>query len=178
MAAFLSIAGGVQGAGAESAGAEVPAQGFEPWTIGLKGRCSNQAELRRRLFNSPHSGQVVGLAHPRILADDVASDIPNPPPQSSPPPPPEGASRADWHAWRHQVRDYQRAQWRQGGWYGPGWFWLGRGWFWPLMLVIAGVFFLLNNLGLLAWIRGDIFWPAVLILLGVFLLFRRAPWWR
>src|SRR5438309_11341150 len=25
----------------------VPAQGFEPWTIGLKDRCSNQAELRR-----------------------------------------------------------------------------------------------------------------------------------
>jgi hypothetical protein len=25
----------------------VPAQGFEPWTIGLKDRCSNLAELRR-----------------------------------------------------------------------------------------------------------------------------------
>jgi hypothetical protein len=25
----------------------VPAQGFEPWTIGLKDRRSNQAELRR-----------------------------------------------------------------------------------------------------------------------------------
>src|SRR5437660_10820124 len=28
----------------------VPAQGFEPWTIGLKDRCSNQAELRRRRY--------------------------------------------------------------------------------------------------------------------------------
>jgi hypothetical protein len=27
----------------------VPAQGFEPWTFGLKDRCSNQAELRRHV---------------------------------------------------------------------------------------------------------------------------------
>ena len=29
----------------------VPAQGFEPWTFGLKDRCSNQAELRRLASN-------------------------------------------------------------------------------------------------------------------------------
>jgi len=56
------------------------------------------------------------------------------------------------------------------------WSWFGRGWFWPAVLVVLGVYFLLNNLGLLAWIRGDIFWPIVLILIGVLLLFRRG--WR
>src|SRR5205807_2476768 len=29
---------------------KVPARGFEPRTIGLKDRCSNQAELRRRRY--------------------------------------------------------------------------------------------------------------------------------
>jgi hypothetical protein len=34
----------------------VPAQGFEPWTIGLKDRRSNQAELRRLNVIFPFSG--------------------------------------------------------------------------------------------------------------------------
>ena len=33
----------------------VPAQGFEPWTIGLKDRRSNQAELRRLKMIFPFS---------------------------------------------------------------------------------------------------------------------------
>lgn len=52
--------------------------------------------------------------------------------------------------------------------------WFGRGWFWGVFLVVAGGYFLLNNLGLLWWLRGDIFWPSVLILIGVALLLRRT----
>jgi hypothetical protein len=42
------------------------------------------------------------------------------------------------------------------------------------VLVVAGIYFLLNNLGLLGWIRGDIFWPLVLILAGIALLIQRS----
>jgi hypothetical protein len=43
--------------------------------------------------------------------------------------------------------------------------------FWPIVLILAGAYFLLRNLGL---IRDDIFWPLVLIGLGVWLIVRRA----
>jgi len=43
--------------------------------------------------------------------------------------------------------------------------------FWPVVLIIAGVYFLLHNLG---WIRVDIFWPLVLIAIGLYLIVRRA----
>lgn len=46
--------------------------------------------------------------------------------------------------------------------------------FWPGVIIVVGVYFLLYNLGLLWWVRGDIFWPLVLIALGVFLIVRRA----
>jgi hypothetical protein len=46
--------------------------------------------------------------------------------------------------------------------------------FWPALLVLAGVYFLLHNLGLLDWLKADIFWPLVLIALGVWLIARRA----
>ena len=46
--------------------------------------------------------------------------------------------------------------------------------FWPAVLILAGLYFLLRNLGLLDWLRGDIFWPLVLIALGVWLIARRA----
>lgn len=43
--------------------------------------------------------------------------------------------------------------------------------FWPIVLIVAGVYFLLSNLGL---IRGDLFWPLILIGIGVWLILRRA----
>lgn len=46
--------------------------------------------------------------------------------------------------------------------------------FWPAVLIVAGLYFLLYNLGFLWWLRGDIFWPIVLILIGVWLIARRA----
>ncbi len=46
--------------------------------------------------------------------------------------------------------------------------------FWPVVLVVLGVYFLLNNLGLLTWLRGDIVWPVVLIALGVWIIVRRS----
>lgn len=39
---------------------------------------------------------------------------------------------------------------------------------------MLGVLFLLNNLGLLDWLRADIFWPVVLIAVGVWLIVRRS----
>ena len=42
--------------------------------------------------------------------------------------------------------------------------WLGA------ILILLGLFFFLNRLGFLWWLRGDIFLPLVLILLGVWLL--------
>jgi len=46
--------------------------------------------------------------------------------------------------------------------------------FWPGVLIVAGLFFLLRNVGLLDWLRADLFWPIVLIALGVWLIVRRA----
>jgi hypothetical protein len=46
--------------------------------------------------------------------------------------------------------------------------------FWPVVLVLAGVYFLLRNLGFLEWIRPEVFWPIVLIVLGVWLIARRV----
>jgi len=49
-----------------------------------------------------------------------------------------------------------------------------REYFWPAVLVVLGVYFLLNNLGVLGWLRADIVWPVVLIALGVWLIVRRT----
>jgi len=49
-----------------------------------------------------------------------------------------------------------------------------REYFWPALLVVLGVYFLLNNLGWLDWLRPGIVWPVVLIALGVWLIVRRA----
>ena len=46
--------------------------------------------------------------------------------------------------------------------------------FWPVVFIVAGVYFLLSNLGWLWWLRADIFWPIVLIALGVWLILRRT----
>jgi len=48
-----------------------------------------------------------------------------------------------------------------------------REYFWPAVLVVLGVYFLLNNLNLLGWLRFDIVWPILLIVLGVWLIVRR-----
>lgn len=40
--------------------------------------------------------------------------------------------------------------------------------------MVVGGYLLLQNLGLLDWLRGDVLWPSVLIVLGVYLLVRRS----
>ena len=56
------------------------------------------------------------------------------------------------------------------------------GFAWPFILIIAGIIFLLNNLGYLPWeVWGNIWrlWPLALILIGLeVILGRRAAWWR
>lgn len=50
---------------------------------------------------------------------------------------------------------------------------------WAVILILLGVFSLIQNLGLLSWWRWDILWPLVLVGLGVWLLvwrFFRQPW--
>jgi hypothetical protein len=72
-----------------------------------------------------------------------------------------------------------RAQWPHGGWYSPwggGWFG-GWSWFWGAALVLIGGYYLLTNLGLLTWLRGDVLWPALIILLGIVILVERARGW-
>lgn len=71
-----------------------------------------------------------------------------------------------------------RAQLR--GRYGYGMWGYRSGWglFWPAALIVLGVYFLLSNLGLLWWLRGDVVWPVLLILLGVALIVGRGRWWR
>jgi hypothetical protein len=67
-----------------------------------------------------------------------------------------------------------------GGWYGP-WAWGGGWWpwFWGAALVLIGAYYLLQNLGLLSWVRGDVLWPSLLILLGVLMLINRGRnWWH
>ncbi len=46
--------------------------------------------------------------------------------------------------------------------------------FWPVLLIVAGVYFLLYNVGLLYWLRFDYVWPVALIALGGWLIYRRA----
>jgi hypothetical protein len=108
-----------------------------------------------------------------------------PPPNQPTAPPPEpgpGASRDAWRAWRHQQHDYWRAQRYGAGWYGP-WNWWGGGrwggsWFAGAALLVIGAYYLLQNLGLLNWLPGDVLWPLLLILLGLYLLVRRSRgWW-
>jgi hypothetical protein len=105
----------------------------------------------------------------------MASDLPSsqPPPPAEPPKPPgPGASRDEWREWRRQQRDH----WT-GGWYGP-WGWGGEWpWFWGAALVLIGGYYLLQNLGLLSWLKGDVLWPILIILLGVVLLLRRGRFW-
>lgn len=111
----------------------------------------------------------------------MASEPPPTQPVQPPPQPGPGASRDEWRAWRHQQHDYWRSQRRAGGWYGPGWYgpwsWWGGGWFWGGALVLVGAYYLLLNLGLLTWLRGDVLFPILLIFLGLYLLVRRNRGW-
>ena len=108
----------------------------------------------------------------------MAAEAPNsplpPPVEPSKPPGPE-ASRHEWRAWRRQQRDYMHDR-SAGRGYGP-WAWGGGGvwpWFWGAALVLIGAYYLLQNLGLLSWVRGNLLWPTLLIVLGVLLLIRRG----
>jgi hypothetical protein len=46
--------------------------------------------------------------------------------------------------------------------------------FWPAVLIVVGVYFLLNNLGWLSWLDPKYVWPVLLIALGGWLLYRRS----
>ena len=48
-----------------------------------------------------------------------------------------------------------------------------RGLWWGGLLVVLGVYFLLQNLGLLNSLRWDLVWPVILIALGVWILIPR-----
>jgi hypothetical protein len=45
-------------------------------------------------------------------------------------------------------------------------------------LLVIGLYYLLQNLGLLKALPGDILWPLLLILFGVYLLLRRGRGWQ
>ena len=49
-----------------------------------------------------------------------------------------------------------------------------RSFFWPILLIFAGVLFLLSNLGIVDWSTWNLlwrFWPLVLIAVGIDVLF-------
>jgi hypothetical protein len=46
--------------------------------------------------------------------------------------------------------------------------------FWPSVLIVLGVYFLLNNMGWLRWLDPKVTWPVLVIALGVWLLVRRS----
>ena len=42
-----------------------------------------------------------------------------------------------------------------------------------IFLILLGVYFLLNQIGLLHWLHGGIFWPLLIIGFGAYMLIRR-----
>jgi hypothetical protein len=42
---------------------------------------------------------------------------------------------------------------------------------------VIGGYYLLQNLGLLTWLKGDVLWPILLILLGALMLIGRGRSW-
>jgi membrane protein DedA with SNARE-associated domain len=51
-----------------------------------------------------------------------------------------------------------------------------RDYIWPVILIVLGVFFLLNNINphLFDWLQFQYVWPVLLIALGVYLILRRS----
>jgi hypothetical protein len=47
-------------------------------------------------------------------------------------------------------------------------------WF-GILLILLGIFFLLDNLHLIRWINKDLLWPIIIIFVGAWLLIKR---WR
>ncbi len=41
-------------------------------------------------------------------------------------------------------------------------------------MLLIGAYLLLQKLGLLSWLRGDVLWPSLLILLGILMLIGRG----
>ena len=54
--------------------------------------------------------------------------------------------------------------------------WRTRGVGFGVLLIVFGTWALLQNLGLLGWIRWDVFWPLVLIAFGLYVIARRTRW--
>jgi len=112
----------------------------------------------------------------------MASDPPPTPAAGPPPQPAPGASRDEWRAWRHQTHAYWHSQRHASGMYGPGqwygpWNSWGGSWFWGAALLLIGAYYLLQNLGLLNWLPGDVLWPSLIIVFGIYLLIRRGRGW-
>ncbi|MCP5100751.1 MAG: PspC domain-containing protein [Chloroflexi bacterium] len=42
------------------------------------------------------------------------------------------------------------------------------------LFIIFGVYFLLNELGLLSWLSGGVFWPLVIVGFGIYMLVKRS----
>src|SRR3974390_267208 len=90
---------------------------------------------------------------------------------TAPPAPPAYGTHEEWRAWRRQQREYYRTRY--------GWAWWGMwGWFWAIAMIVVGGYYLLVNLGLMTWVRGDLVWPLLLIVLGLLVLVGRFRPWR
>jgi hypothetical protein len=86
------------------------------------------------------------------------------PPPETPPTPPAPPTYRDWREQRHAERMARRAARRQ--------MYAGRpyGWFWGAILVLLGIFFLLQNLGVNLLVN----WWAIFILIPAFWAFLAA----
>jgi len=109
------------------------------------------------------------------MTDENTTPTPTPPPAAPAPQPPAMpgpyATRQEWRAWRRDTRAYFRGT----SWFGGYGIW---GWFWAIALIMIGAYYLMANLGLFNWVRGDLIWPALLIVLGVLVLIGRVRPWR
>ncbi|HEX6488535.1 MAG TPA: DUF5668 domain-containing protein [Candidatus Dormibacteraeota bacterium] len=52
--------------------------------------------------------------------------------------------------------------------------WRTRGVGFGVLLILVGLWALLQNLGVLAWVRWDVFWPLVVIAFGIWVIIRRS----
>jgi hypothetical protein len=107
----------------------------------------------------------------RNPTQDAAYNPTPPAVPAAPAPPAPYGTREEWRAWRRQQREYYRAR------YGLGWFGIW-GWFWAVALILVGAYYLLVNLGLMTWVRGDLVWPLLLVVLGVLVLLSRFQRWN